>query len=106
MNGMTPSDLKPMSSSTSSLSILTTRAGDDVAVVELDDRGVDRVGERLPAEVVEHDQLVLRRSSAASVAASAAGVTSASLSAASGVASVASPLSSGTVAVVAASVTS
>ncbi len=34
-------------------------AGDDVAVVELDDRGVDRVGERLAAEVVEDDELVL-----------------------------------------------
>ena len=30
-------------------------AGDDVAVVELDDRGVDRIGERLAAEVVEDD---------------------------------------------------
>ncbi len=34
-------------------------AGDDVAVVELDDGGVDRVGERLSAEVVEDDELVL-----------------------------------------------
>ena len=34
-------------------------AGDDVAVVELDDGGVDRVGERLAAEVVEDDDVVL-----------------------------------------------
>ena len=33
-------------------------AGDDVAVVELDDRRVDRVGERQAAEVVEHDDAV------------------------------------------------
>ena len=38
---------------------LDDAAGDDVAVVELDDGGVDGVGERLAAEVVEHDQLVL-----------------------------------------------
>ena len=38
---------------------LDDRAGDDVAVVELDDRGVDRVGERLAAEVVEDDGRVL-----------------------------------------------
>ena len=31
---------------------------DDVSVVELDDGGVDRVGERLPAEVVEHHESV------------------------------------------------
>ena len=37
---------------------LDDAAGDDVAVVELDDGGVDRVGERLTAEVVEHDQAV------------------------------------------------
>ena len=34
---------------------LDDRAGDDVAVVELDDGRVDRVGERLAAEVVEDD---------------------------------------------------
>ena len=36
--GMTPSDLKPMSRRTSSLSTFTTSPVDDVAVVELDDR--------------------------------------------------------------------
>ena len=35
---------------------LDDAAGDDVTVVELDDGGVDRVGERLSAEVVEHDR--------------------------------------------------
>ena len=34
-------------------------AGDDVTVVELDDRGVDGVGERVAAEVVEDDGIVL-----------------------------------------------
>ena len=38
---------------------LDDAAGDDVTVVELDDGGVDGVGERLSAEVVEDDQLVL-----------------------------------------------
>ena len=38
-----------MSSSTSSESIFTTVAGDEVAVVERDDRRVDRVRERLPS---------------------------------------------------------
>ena len=33
-------------------------AGDDVAVVELDDRRVDGVGERLAAEIVEDDRAV------------------------------------------------
>ena len=47
-----------MSSSTSSLSILTTLPRDDVAVVELHDRRVDRVGKRLTAEVVEYDEAV------------------------------------------------
>ena len=37
---------------------LDDRAGDDVAVVELDDRGVDRVGERHAAEVVDDDVLL------------------------------------------------
>ena len=35
---------------------LDDAAVDDVAVVELDDGRVDRIGERLPAEVVEHDE--------------------------------------------------
>ena len=33
-------------------------ASHDVTVVELDDRGVDGVGERLPVQVVEHDGCV------------------------------------------------
>ncbi len=33
-------------------------AGDDVAVVELDDRRVDGVGERQSVEVVEHDRRI------------------------------------------------
>ena len=37
---------------------LDDAAGDDVAVVELDDGGVDRVGERDATEVVEHDETV------------------------------------------------
>ena len=55
LEGMTPSDLKPMSRSTSSESILTT-----VPVTRPpssnDDQGrVDRVGQGHAAEVVEHD---------------------------------------------------
>ena len=90
-------------------------AGDDVTVVELDDGGVDRVGERLPAQVVEHDQLVLalvprrprrRLGGVAGVAGLGLGPRlSLGRVSASGAAAVASPLSSGTVAVVA-SVTS
>ncbi len=82
--------------------------GDDVTVVELDDGGVDRVGERLTAQVVEHDQLVLAffllldRFASAASGSVASGVV---LTSASGAAAVASPLSSGTVAIVA-SVTS
>ena len=44
-----------MSSSTSSRVDLDDSTGDDVAVVELDDRGVDRVVERHAAEVVDDD---------------------------------------------------
>ena len=53
--GITPSDLKPMSSRTSSLSTLTTVPLHDVAVVELDDGAGDGVLEGHAAEVVGHD---------------------------------------------------
>ena len=53
-----------MSRSTSSESILTTVPFDQAAVVELDDRRVDRVGERA-FEVVEDDDGVLRGSGCA-----------------------------------------
>ncbi len=53
--GMTPSDLKPMSSRTSSWSIFTTVPVDQVAVFELEDAVADEGGEVGADQVVFGD---------------------------------------------------